>query len=332
MKLILSFTILLVSTATLFSQSQKWTKQEIEQANTAKDADYLSTQEKQVILLINLARQNGEKFYNTYMAEYIRKFNNIYTGNIITEDNSYLSSLKRDLKNTKSLTPLKVNKGLSAAARYHAEDMGKTGGEGHVSSNGMTASDRGKKFAGTPYVGENHSMGHKQPVMIVGQLLLDDGIPSLGHRKNILDTDFGYRSVGVAIHPHSKWGHNCVIDFAAKLSLTSTETVANSMTHAKNKPAAPEIYKQKNRILKKNFPKKFVYDTGSFTFKKKKKKWEEINSNGSFMFKEISRKNNKAILFDKSRNVWLRLDNTKKICEYSEDKKNWVTLYYIRAE
>jgi uncharacterized protein YkwD len=47
---------------------------------------------------------------------------------------------------------------------------------------------------------------------IVLQLLIDHGVPSRGHRKNILNGSSNY--VGVSIQPHNGYRFNCVQDFA----------------------------------------------------------------------------------------------------------------------
>jgi uncharacterized protein YkwD len=46
------------------------------------------------------------------------------------------------------------------------------------------------------------------------QLLIDDGIESLGHRKNILEPK--YQWIGIAIEPHKTYRTNCVMDFAER--------------------------------------------------------------------------------------------------------------------
>jgi hypothetical protein len=48
--------------------------------------------------------------------------------------------------------------------------------------------------------------------MIVASMLIDDGVPSRGHRQNLLDARF--KVIGVAIGPHPSYGHMCVIDLA----------------------------------------------------------------------------------------------------------------------
>ena len=61
------------------------------------------------------------------------------------------------------------------------------------------------------YTGENISYGDDNARNIVIQLLVDDGVPSRGHRKNILN--FKFDEVGVSVGKHSGYGSMCVIDF-----------------------------------------------------------------------------------------------------------------------
>lgn len=60
--------------------------------------------------------------------------------------------------------------------------------------------------------GENISYGVNTARGIVIQLLVDDGVSSLGHRKNMLSTTFD--SAGVAYGEHKYYRCMCVIDFA----------------------------------------------------------------------------------------------------------------------
>ncbi len=90
--------------------------------------------------------------------------------------------------------------------------MGKTGKIGHKSTDGTKTFVRIKRYAKGGYMGENCAYGPSDPLAIVMQLLVDDGVPSLGHRKTILSSN--YKFVGIAIEPHKKYGHNCVQDFS----------------------------------------------------------------------------------------------------------------------
>lgn len=57
------------------------------------------------------------------------------------------------------------------------------------------------------------------------QLLIDQDVPSLGHRENILGPVFN--TLGVAIRPHAVHKYNCVMDFSSEKIVTRT-TVAPS--------------------------------------------------------------------------------------------------------
>lgn len=180
----------------------EWSQTQIDKANTAQNEEYLTTQEKIVILLCNLARMDGNWFSKVVVEPYLDG-----------RTNSYIKSLYNDLKNTKNLEMLYPDKGLTAAAEYHAKDMGKTGKVSHKSSDGTDFSSRVHKWCPDySYIGENCSYGFNEAIDIVMQLLVDDGIESLGHRKNVLNPDF--RKVGVSIQPHTVYRFNCVQDFA----------------------------------------------------------------------------------------------------------------------
>jgi uncharacterized protein YkwD len=49
---------------------------------------------------------------------------------------------------------------------------------------------------------------------VVMNLIIDDGVPDRGHRKNIFSRAFA--TAGAACGPHSRFGNVCVIDFAAR--------------------------------------------------------------------------------------------------------------------
>lgn len=201
----LIFLLMAVSLGTYTARGQqeawdKWDKAVIEKANTAKSISYYTEEEKKVVLLINLARLDGELFASSFLDNYIQ------TGK--TKTNSYVKSLYKDLKPVKNLPLLVPKNDLSEIADGHASKSGKTGHVGH-----KDMQKRFKAVFGNPYytIAENCSYGYDQALDIVLTLLIDSGIPSLGHRKNILNASFN--AIGVATRPHKDYGYNCVIDF-----------------------------------------------------------------------------------------------------------------------
>jgi uncharacterized protein YkwD len=179
----------------------KWDETTKQKANTAKNATYLSEQEKETIYLMNLARLNGKLFAETYVQEYIDNPENKI------KKNQYTSSLISDLKNHKGAEPLLPQQDLFNCAKNHAEETGKKGTMGHENY-----SKRFKQFAPRyKYTGENCDYGNSKALDIVMSLLIDDNVPDKGHRKNILKKE--YLSVGVSIQPHKKWDYTAVICF-----------------------------------------------------------------------------------------------------------------------
>lgn len=179
-----------------------WTKEELSKANTGLDANYLTNSEKQVLLILNLARVNPKKFANTYLKTYA---DSTKKGN-----NSYVKSLRSDLLKIKELMPLIPKKDLFEAAQLHAIAMGKTGKVGHDDFEKRTLVHRQKYIA----LGENCDYGYDNPLTIAMRFLIDEGVSDQGHRKNVLSSD--YLFVGISIRPHKKYKYNCVVDFGGK--------------------------------------------------------------------------------------------------------------------
>ena len=102
-----------------------------------------------------------------------------------------------------------MSQALTIAAQRHADDMSKNNFTGHNSSDGSTLSDRINKIGEKPKYGNfvwgeniggdfsykerNHALNS------VKGLLIDDGVKSRGHRKNLLSPDFTYIGIGSGI-------------------------------------------------------------------------------------------------------------------------------------
>ncbi|MFN8711569.1 MAG: CAP domain-containing protein [Bacteroidota bacterium] len=164
--------------------------------NTASSVTYLDQEEKRVIALCNIARTKPKEFAQNYAQPFIDSAG---------KKNSYTNSLLRTLRTMKPVAALLPDEALTKTADAHAEKSGKAGTTGH--------SGKKQRYAKSPYPywGENCSYGYSDALDIVMQLLIDDGIKNLGHRKNILNPKFTH--IGVGIRKHKRYEWNCVQNF-----------------------------------------------------------------------------------------------------------------------
>jgi hypothetical protein len=106
--------------------------------------------------------------------------------------------------------------GLRLAAEDHLLDLGKRGAVGHQGSDGSSSSERMSQYGSwSGKCGECLWFGRMgtSAKQIVEDLIIDDGVPSRGHRLGIYDQAF--RVAGVRMGAHKTFGACCVIDFAA---------------------------------------------------------------------------------------------------------------------
>jgi uncharacterized protein YkwD len=175
----------------------------LEKANTSKNVDYLSDNEKSILFYCNLVRIAPSLFADTYAKRYIDSIN---------INSTYTKSLIKTLHNTGNLEVLNPSIKLSAIAKTHAIDFGNKGKLGH--------GDFKKRFEKyikecNCEIGENCDYGHDKPLDIVMSLLIDEKISNLSHRKNILNPQF--KNGGISISKHKKFDWNCVMDFSSNI-------------------------------------------------------------------------------------------------------------------
>ncbi len=164
--------------------------------------------ERDVLKYINEVRTNPKKFKQEILIPFL-KVNKGYS-------NKYVKSLKKDLDQLTPLPPLKNHEVLKEFAHHHAKSTGKVGKVGHRSVLMKSYQARSNKLLKTfSYVGENIHYGSDNAKLIVLELLIDDGIRGVGHRKNILSKDYVF--AGISIQPHKKFRQNCVIEFGGEL-------------------------------------------------------------------------------------------------------------------
>jgi len=186
---------------------------------TAKNAAYLNELEKNVIFELNKVRSNPKQF----AEEYLEELRTAYDGKLYTypgqnpvqsqEGIRPLLECIQVLKQTEPMPILQPAEGLAKAATDLVADQQLNGGIGHITRNGLTPQNRIEKFGEWDIcLAEVITYGSFEARQIVIALLIDDGVPDRGHRKNILNPCF--RFAGVATGTHSDYLSMCVIDYA----------------------------------------------------------------------------------------------------------------------
>ncbi|MBR3520475.1 MAG: hypothetical protein IKN77_10220 [Paludibacteraceae bacterium] len=186
-----------------------FTDEEMKYANTAADADYMSADEKKMILLCNLARLDGDRFAQEYLTPYLKG-----------ETNKNVQSLQEDLRKTRNLPMFTPLKELHQAAAFHLNEMIESQKFEHSSPNGDSPATRIKKYVKNVRA-TSENIGARSSAKDIAldftiQLLIDSGVESLGHRKTILGLgDTRYDKIGVAIGegPVNGLKYVCVQDF-----------------------------------------------------------------------------------------------------------------------
>jgi uncharacterized protein YkwD len=182
---------------------------------TAPDADQVSA--AAVLRELNLARENPS-LYATFVAE-SRPFHMIEHGRAVDEAVQFL-------KKARPLPPLTLSSGMSRASADHCAEQVE-GQLGHDGADRSSPGDRISRYGtwSTTW-GENISYGQKTARGIVLTLIIDDGVRSRGHRKNIFNPKFNF--AGAAFGPHARYRTVCSIDFAGGYAERADALVARN--------------------------------------------------------------------------------------------------------
>ena len=118
------------------------------------------------------------------------------------------ASALRSQRPVGALTP---SAALSRAARDHAVDQSTSGSVGHSGADGSSTATRAARY-GTWQVSLNENIDYGPMVQgrdVIESLLIDDGVPDRGHRRNIYEPSS--KVVGIACGPHPRFAATCVI-------------------------------------------------------------------------------------------------------------------------
>src|SRR6476469_9550299 len=166
----------------------------------------------------NLARTNPAQ-YLSYLEDFKKSYRGKeikYSDGSTLVTNEGVSALEEAIdfvRELKPLPPLELRKGLILGAKDHVNDLVKTGESGHRGSDGSMLEDRLNRYGSwSVSVGEDIVYRSRKAREDVIALIIDDGVKSRGHRKNIFKSDF--HVIGLALSPASKTPPMCVITFA----------------------------------------------------------------------------------------------------------------------
>jgi hypothetical protein len=116
---------------------------------------------------------------------------------------AYGQSIGLDLSNVAPSQPLAWDSRLIAAAQFHSQDMNNRGYFDHTDPNG---NDPGQRIAAAGYNAtswaESIAGGYPTPDAALRALIIDAGVPDLGHRRHLLAIDpavQGQNAVGIGI-------------------------------------------------------------------------------------------------------------------------------------
>jgi uncharacterized protein YkwD len=170
-----------------------------------------------VIREMNLARTNPLR-YATFVEELRMHFRGnilVLPGRTILRTKEGVGALNGAIRFLHSVPPqpeLTLSPGMCRAATDHCADQAR-GRMGHNGSDWSNPGNRLNRYGKwSTLCGENISYGKATAREIVLALIIDDGLSSRKHRKNIFNPTFSYS--GAAYGPHAHYRSVCSIEFA----------------------------------------------------------------------------------------------------------------------
>jgi len=187
---------------TVYAQTIKPTKTNTPTASApqkpavATSVSYLTKQEQDLLTEINFARANPVAyipFLEQYKKYYDGKLVRFPGGSMLVtnEGVAALEDAIAFLRTLKPLPPLEIRKGMVSGAKVHLDDMRASQRSGHTGSDGSKPEDRLSRFGSwQDSVGENIVYETRSARNDVIGLIIDDGVATRGHRKNLFKTTF----------------------------------------------------------------------------------------------------------------------------------------------
>lgn len=153
----------------------------------------LTEEEKRFFYWSNFLRQYPKRFYLEIIEAFLKEFPEA--------KGREAESLKKELLALSSLPKYRFTGLLADLSREHANDLAENSNQiSHNDSKGRSFAQRMKLGGVTKCAAENIYTGKNDGLLALIMLLLDIGLESAGHRKNILNPTFV--NMGLSIRPH----------------------------------------------------------------------------------------------------------------------------------
>ena len=204
MKKLFCLTAVVVSLSLTMHSQDSWSPNESQSADLARNLADWSSVEKDVLLHTNLVRLYPQKYLRLVVETW--EMPKRYTK--LDKSTSYYRGLLRELMRIRPTHALVPNSKLRELALCFAKAQGAAGDTGH------NRSGTGCPKVNTVARGwaENCDYGMNSGEDIVMHLLIDEDVPSLGHRQSILNPE--YFSIGIGHASHARFGSMTVQDFS----------------------------------------------------------------------------------------------------------------------
>jgi uncharacterized protein YkwD/LysM repeat protein len=152
-------------------------------STTSNTSTEMNANELEMVAEINLLRSNPAG-YIQYVEKYQRE-------SMLPASSATAAELIAELRNTSPMAVLQNSDCLHRAAHWHAESQRPKGDIDHQDIKGTWPWDRAKAYCTDMTDGNENIVGGPAAVRnSVVVLLLDEGIPTRGHRKNLLNRDW----------------------------------------------------------------------------------------------------------------------------------------------
>jgi hypothetical protein len=172
------------------------------------DEDENNRFDRAILDYINEMRSDPKAFYQKYVEEYIREKSARFTAR-------YTRSLKKDMLHSPALPLFEPNTTLRKTAHLQLNYLAQYKGRMLTHEQGNIGFAERMNRAGLHCLAENlYAADHPKALDVVLDLLIDEGVPSFGHRKNLMSPV--YTHIGIVSETPPGGRMIVVMDFGCK--------------------------------------------------------------------------------------------------------------------